>query len=154
MECCESLLCNVGEQRIKQITWSCPRCTALSCPELSQRELSGPRCVLRPGRKGAEGGSWWWRSPVSSEVHGPCSGFSCRAQSTILLTNTITEIGRIQPKLHLRFLYSTCMFFRLEETKLRIRCPFSERTSVSFLFHRMNAFLYIFLLFTSVFINI
>lgn len=27
------------------VTWSCPQCTGLSCLELSQRELSGPRCV-------------------------------------------------------------------------------------------------------------
>lgn len=69
-----------GEERMKLITWSCPRCTAQSCPELFQKEPSGPRCVWWPGRRGAEGGGWWWRSPVSSEVHGSRSGLSCRAQ--------------------------------------------------------------------------
>lgn len=82
VECCESLRCSARERRIKPITWSCPRCTELSCPELSRREPSGPRCVWWPGQRGAVGGGWWWRSPVSSEVHGPRSGFSCRAPNT------------------------------------------------------------------------
>lgn len=60
----------------KQITWSCPRCTALSCPELFRRAPFGPRCVWWPGQREAGEVGWWWMSPVCAEVHDWRSGSS------------------------------------------------------------------------------
>lgn len=76
---------------IIQITWSCPQCTALSCPEPSQTELFGPIYVWWPGLRGAEGAGWWWMSPVSSEAHVPHSEFSCRGHRAHVNTITTEE---------------------------------------------------------------